>query len=303
MSVQSIQKFQIHYYFDDVSHSMNAVVRNRAEKDLLEAIKRVGEITEQEFQIESQAYGEGGLIETLVLIGAGVKVAEFLSPSINGVIQHYFTRDKEFDALQKQKLSQEIRGIELDNEKKELELQQLFEDKQAQRNVSSYYKKIEGYSKVKSIGFKSGDSAELIVRREQFKDFILVDDTTILEDDNAEIEIISPVLKEGRYKWRGKYLGEPIDFSMGDAKFKDDVIHCRHSFSNGNTIHCHLQITITYDEFGDEKRKSYSVRKVYGVKYHDEVFTRMRPSGIKKKRDDMEKEHTQSLFGEIGGEE
>ena len=27
------QKYQIHYYFDDKSHSMNAFVRNKAEKD------------------------------------------------------------------------------------------------------------------------------------------------------------------------------------------------------------------------------------------------------------------------------
>lgn len=298
--MSNIQPFRTHYYFDDESHSMNAFVRNRAEKDLLEAIKRVGVITELEFQIETQAYNEGGLIETLIITGSALSVVKFLSPAINGVIQHYFTRDKELDALQKQKLAEEIKNIQLDAQKKEWELQQLFDDKQAQRHISNYYKKIEAYSKVKSIGFKSGDAPELIVRREQFKDFILVDDTTVIEDENAEIEIISPVLKEGRYKWKGRYNGEKVDFSMGDSKFKQDVIERKHSFSNGITILANLQITTTYDEFGDEKSKSFSVKKVYGIKPEDDVHWRMRPIGSKKKREVFESEHIKSLFSEEG---
>lgn len=297
MDTQDLQKFQIHYYFDDKSHSMNALVRNRAEKELLDAIQRISDITEQDFQIETQAYSEGGLIETLAFTTIGIAIGNFLSPAINGIIQHYFTRDKEFDNLKKQKLCQEIKGLELENEKKQFELEQLFYDKQVQRNVSSYYKKINGYAKVQSIGFKSNDFGELIVTKDHFKDFILIDDTTTIEDDDAEIKIISPVLIEGKYKWRGNYLENIIDFSMGDAKFKDDIINSKHSFSNGNTINCNLQITTTYDELGDEKRKSYSVRKVYAIKYYNETFPRLRPSGLKRKREKEQNEYKSSLFG------
>ncbi len=298
---ENIQQMQVHYYFDDESHSMNALVRNRAEKDLLEAIKRVGEVAETEFLIETKAYTEGGLIETLVLVGiVGIGTARFFGPAINGVLQHYLTRDKEYNDLKKQKLFQEVKGLELANQQKELELQQLFEDKQTIRHVSNYYKKIEAYPKVKSIGYRHvGDAEEIIVSREQFNDFILVDDTTVIEDDEAEIEIISPVLKEGKYKWRGKYEGEKIDFSMGDSKFKQDVIDRKHTFSNGVTIQACLQITITYDEFGDEKRKSYSVKKVYGIKPEDEQQWRMRPVGMKKKREEFENEHVKSLFEDM----
>lgn len=40
------------------------------------------------------------------------------------------------------------------------------------------------------------------------------DDEVISQDNDAMIEIISPVLKEGKYKWRGKYHNEKIDFSL-----------------------------------------------------------------------------------------
>ncbi|MBK6957738.1 MAG: hypothetical protein IPH22_04495 [Nitrosomonas sp.] len=61
------QRFQVHYYFDDESHSMNAFVRNRAEKDLLEAVKRVTELLEAPVEIETEAYQQGGLVEVLFI--------------------------------------------------------------------------------------------------------------------------------------------------------------------------------------------------------------------------------------------
>ena len=83
---------------------------------------------------------------------------------------------------------------------------------------------------------------------------------------------------------------------MGDSKFKQDVIECKHTFSNGITIQASLQIMITYDEFGDEKRKSHSVKKVYGIKSENETYWRIRPVGMKKKREEFDNDHVKSLF-------
>lgn len=293
-SNQEVQKLQIHYYFEDNSHSMNALVRNRAEKDLLDAIQRISEITENEIIVQSEAYAEGGLVETLVFVFSGLGVLKHFAPSINGVIQYHFTRDKELESLTKKKLQEEIKNLELDNFKKE---EDILEDKQTMRYISNFYKKIDAYPKIKSIGFKSlSDNTEYQVDKERFKEFVLHDDKTVIEDDEAEIDIISPVLKEGKYKWKGKYNNEKIDFSMGDSKFKDDVIHSKYSFSNGITILCQLQITITYDEFGDEKRRSHSVKKVYGIKQNSDTHVRLRPSGVRKKKEDFDAEHVKSLF-------
>ncbi|EAI7825586.1 hypothetical protein CNX21_08260, partial [Campylobacter jejuni] len=54
------QNFQIHYYFDDNSHSMNAFVRNAMEKDFLNFINEVGNILDIKIKLESQAREEGG---------------------------------------------------------------------------------------------------------------------------------------------------------------------------------------------------------------------------------------------------
>ncbi|EAI1989630.1 TPA: hypothetical protein SBB91_001728, partial [Campylobacter jejuni] len=53
------QNFQIHYYFDDNSHSMNAFVRNAMEKDFLNFINEIGNILDIKIKLESQAREEG----------------------------------------------------------------------------------------------------------------------------------------------------------------------------------------------------------------------------------------------------
>ena len=280
------QRFQVHYYFDDESHSMNAFVRNRAEKDLLEAVKRILGIVEITSEIETEAYSEGGLVETLNLVVPSLSaVAIFLSPAINEILKHHFTKNKTDDAIKEETLkSLQLNNatIELDYEAK---LLKALEDKIVRRYVSNYYTIINGYKKIEEVGFKnlSAGTDEIVIPRSKFKDFILVDDKTVTEDDDAEIEIISPVLKEGTFSWRGTYKEDRIDFSMGDSKFKAEVINGQHQFANGFVMNCLLQITITFDEFGDEKRRSYSVRKVYAIKVNASGGYKLRHFGFKKK--------------------
>lgn len=290
------QKFQVHYYFDDESHSMNAFVRNRAEKDLLEAVKRVAEILEAPVEIETEAYQQGGLVEVLLIGWLGKEIIKFFSPAINEILKHHFTKSKTDDALKEETL----KGLQIDNAIKELDyadkLVKALEDKVVRRHVSNYYTKINGYEKVEKIGFRnlSPRTDEVIILRSKFKEFILVDDKTVTEDDDAEIEIISPVLKEGTFSWRGKYKEDRIDFSMGDSKFKSEVINGEHQFANGFVMTCLLQITITFDEFGDEKRRSHSVKKVYAIKESKSGTYKLRPIGLKRKIN-MDQ---QSLFDE-----
>ena len=89
MTQNSGVKFEIHYYLKDNSHAMNAFVRNKVEKDFLEAVKRIGELLDSELQIETEAYQEGGLIEILAFSGV---ILTFLAPSINDIITHYARR-------------------------------------------------------------------------------------------------------------------------------------------------------------------------------------------------------------------
>ena len=71
------------------------------------------------------------------------------------------------------------------------------------------------------------------IEKDQFKNFILsTDDLPLITDEEAFIEVISPVLKKGNFKWKGIYRGEPINFYMKDKKFKDSIFHQKVAFTN-----------------------------------------------------------------------
>ena len=298
----TFSRLEVHYYLKNRSHSMDAYVRNKAEKDLLDALRKIGALLDNELNIETEAYQEGGLIESLAI---GIPVLHYLSPAINDIITHYFTKDANLEELDSKIKEETLTNIQLDSLLKVKELEQdidrKLENKLVQKYVSNFYKRIDDYQKVEKIGFRDieNDTKELIVDRAYFKNFILEDNITIEEDDDAMIEIISPVLKEGRYNWRGKYKGEKIDFSMGDSKFKQEVIEGKHTFLNGSMILCQLQIKTTFDEFGDEKRKNYSVQKVYATQEIKLGELRLRESGRKKQKQQWYDEHCPSLFDEI----
>jgi len=283
MSEKLKHKFQIHYYLKDDSHSMDAETRNRAEKDFLDAVSRIAELSGTPLTIETVAYEEGGLKEIYVFLGITIT---FLSPSINNVITYYFTQDKEIAELDKKIKEETLKGLQLDNAVKESELLKALSDKKVIRSVSAFYKKVEKYEKVHQIGFMgvSSDSKEHVIERKDFGKFILHDSKELIEDDDAEIEIISPVLNRERFKWRGLYKDEQIDFSMGDGSFKQEVESGQHSFLHGSTIVCHLNITITYDDFGDEVKKSYSVSEVHSITHYKKEEPVLRQSGLRKER-------------------
>ncbi len=295
-------KFELHYYLKDNSHAMNAFIRNKAEKDFLEAVKRIGELLDSELKIETEAYKEGGLKELIVIGGI---VLGFLSPSINDIITHYATQDTQIEALDKKVKEATLKNLELDSKKKELEIEEQInkklDDKLTKKYISNFYKRIDSYDKVEKIGYKSleKDGLEYIVERKDFKSFILHDDITISEDDDAMIEIISPVLKEGKYNWRGRYKNEKIDFSMADSKFKQEVIEGKHKFSNGSLINCHLEIKVTFDEFGDEKSRNYRVLQVFGTQELELGELKLREAGKKRNQQKWLNEHQKSLFDDI----
>lgn len=296
------QKFELHYYLKDNSHAMNAFVRNKAEKDFLEAVKRIGELLDSELQIETEAYQEGGLIEILAIV---LPTLHYLSPALNDIITHYATRDTQAETLDKKIKEATLQNLELDNQQKTLEIEEQIEkklnDKLVQKYISNFYKKIDAYEKVEKIGYRSleNNEDEYIVERKDFKNFILHDDTTMSEDDDAMIEIISPVLKEGKYNWRGRYKNEKIDFSMADSKFKQEVIDGKHKFSNGSLINCHLEIKVTFDEFGDEKGRSYRVLQVFGTQELELGELKLREAGKKRKYQKWVEEHQGSLFDDM----
>ena len=64
-----VSKLELHYYFQDSSHSMDAYIRNKCEAELLALIKEVSAITGLDVSLDAEALREGGLRNVWKVLG------------------------------------------------------------------------------------------------------------------------------------------------------------------------------------------------------------------------------------------
>ena len=228
---------ELHYWLKNQSHSMDAFVQNKCEHELLLILKEIANKFNPNILIETEAFGEGGLrrwfniisgIEnknasitiafiTAFAIGITVTpVATGLSEIAKKFVDHLF-EDNELKSLLKEKTEIEIQNLKLDAE---IKLQQLSQNKSIIKRKSNFYLGLKGYLNTDKVTFSLEDKTkksikEIDVHRNNFDDYIIFSDELEPEiDENAVIEIISPILKKGNYKWRGIYNGKVLSFNM-----------------------------------------------------------------------------------------
>ena len=278
--MKEAEYFGLHYYLQYGSHSMDALVRNKCEREVLAVLFEVSRQLNVPLSLETYAHSEGGLKELWKAIGKNSTQLTLVLAVIVLLFSRFPMVDPELTELEKE-------AIRLEIEKKQLEIENLKADSprtqertlQAAEAVaqalqsnpkiavrrSNYYKLLIEYHKVDCVGYKSSptmlnDLSELIVKRQDFSRFILGTDKLPVEvDENALIEIVAPVLAEGNYHWRGFYLGKPISFVMLDAGFKASIIAKQIHFQNGTKLQCVLNIYRKFDEMGEVSITGYSV--------------------------------------------
>jgi hypothetical protein len=249
--------------------------------------------------IETEALGEGGLRKWFRIS----KTAKNRRPLISGtvlvtiattLIVNPFgaglgkTAEKLVEELFKGKEEKhiEIEGKRLDNEKKKAEIENITVDtklKQEQlhkspavsKRRSNFYEGMAKYPKLSKISFSVKDennvnTVEYTVHRNEFQNFVLkTDEIEPLEVENAVVEIISPVLKSGKFKWRGIYNGDVLSFNMLSDNFKQLVQDGTVEFKNGTTIKCDLEIKRKMNSEGEEENTEYNIVAVH--EYFDET--------------------------------
>ncbi|WP_313255086.1 hypothetical protein [Empedobacter sp.] len=295
-------KLEIHYYFSDGSHSIDAEVYLSNLKNVLDIIKTISSTFKIIHKIEIEPAKEGGFETYITVIEESLKAFPYLSETLTGCASFLLANPakKLFDNFFKTKIEKEsdqidfeIKKLELeekniDVENKKLELEKRKEDlllntkkieeksNNLQDNLkiitsrSNFYKEVNKIKKVKKIGFNNfinneSNNEEQIVKKELFKNFIV--DTPELNsiiDKQAEIEIISPVLdKDKPYKWKGKLNGEDITINMKSNIFKSEVQSGRIKFKKGSKFISNLEIKRKYDANGNIKVTSYDLLNVW----------------------------------------
>jgi hypothetical protein len=265
-------KLELHYYLEGKSHSMNAMLRNECEKELLKMFNEVVSVLEIDVLIESEAYSEGGLKEKWKLLGKHSPQLTLIAAVLAIVLSRIPVENKELVNLQ-------IENLKLDNEIKKKEIKTNTDSIKDNSEVtpelvekvvealennyklvwhrSNFYKKLNFYPKVEKISTSTLDvnnapvSEEKTVLKQEFGAFILRSDKFPQNiDDEAIIEIISPVLKKGDFQWKGFYKSEIIGFKMKDKDFKKAVANKQIEFVNGFTIKCVLHQSRKIDDMG-----------------------------------------------------
>ncbi|MEZ9432286.1 hypothetical protein AB4224_02880 [Vibrio lentus] len=283
MQLTHSTKLQLHYYLENSSHSMDALARNKCESEIIAIVQEVAKALNTHIVIEAEARKEGGLRDVLTFVNANVAVISVVVSVVGIVISRIPTADPELEHLQKEDLKLSIleRKARLANLEKEIAEDNLSQDtveKVAElvdsnykvvTRKSNFYKQLNSTPKVTKVGINGLDSdgeeafKEAMVERTDFKRFILHSNVLPVHvEENAIVEIISPVLRSGRHKWKGLYEGESISFSMNDKDFKQDVLSEQISFTHGAAIKCVLHIHRKIDEVGDIVITGYSVDTV-----------------------------------------
>lgn len=277
---------ELHYWLKNQSHSMDAFVQNKCEHELLSIIDEIARKFNSKVIIETEPFGEGGLrrwftvvsgiennkgiITTTLIIGFAAAI--FVAPittSITEITKTFIERlfdDDELKALTKEKLKIEIENLKLDTE---IKIQQLSESKTVTKRRSNFYLALKTYPKTDKVSFsienheKQRIHEEVVVQRSDFDEYILFsEDLEPITDENAVIEIISPILKKGNYKWRGIYKDKVLFFNMKSNEFKTLVQTGKIEFKNGSTINCVLEINRKMNSDGEEVITGYDIVSV-----------------------------------------
>ena len=277
-------KFELHYYFADQSHSMKALTRNKCEHELLQIINEVAFQLGIKVEIDAEALQEGGLREVWDFVGENSSQLTVIILLLTFLVTCIPDGNKKLEELQAKEteLSIEEKKLNIEKLKKELrknedleniDLDALISDFNTHLKIikykSNFYSQLSENKKVIKISTNAltldntSIDADKVVERKDFKKFILTTDNLPPEiDEKAEIEIVSPVLKQGNYKWKGIYQGEVITFYMKDSEFKHSVISGSVPFKSGTFLECVLEKSRKVDNFGEIITTGYSVNTV-----------------------------------------
>lgn len=121
-------KLELHYFFseEDKTHTMDAVIRNKCEHELLQIVSTVSKELGFQLKIETEAYEEGGLVEFYNFIGSAegqaiMALSNFAITVIGIIVARIPLRKSKLD-IKEQKLSIKEKKLNIEAQKLNLKL-------------------------------------------------------------------------------------------------------------------------------------------------------------------------------------
>ncbi len=262
---------------------MDALVLNKCERELLELTRTIAKVSGVSVHMETEPMGKGGLKSWLTLIAKAPKktppaklalvnllvAASITTPnqgSLSEVLKSLLDKlmeEKEGDKTAHDQRKQDIKALKAEALSV---IPKLDQHPVIRKRRSTFYDLLRKYAKVKSFSVTLTDEArkplldEQMVERDQFKTFLLSSAAVAPQIiEQAQIEIISPVLVKGRHKWKGNYNGAPISFIMKSDDFMTMVQSGKVEFKSGSAITCTLEVEKKISSTGAERITGYNI--------------------------------------------
>ncbi|MFP9097427.1 hypothetical protein ACLI09_00100 [Flavobacterium sp. RHBU_24] len=286
-------KLKLHYYFNDDSHNIDALFRNQCENELLHIFTEISNSLDLKLYIESEPPKEGGFAEFWKFLSDNNIQITLLITLATLIVSRKPVENKKLTQLQ-------IENLELDNELKRKELEKLNLKTLTENDItndlitklldllmlnykiiwrrSNFYKKANIYPKITKISTQRflddipiGNEKQ--VRQDRFSNYILhSDELPDIEIEEAQIDLISPVLKPGKFLWKGFYSNQIISFEMLDDTFQSMVQHGKIKFNSNVSISTVMNQKRKIDDKGAIKASKIQILLVIdytidGVKY------------------------------------
>lgn len=289
--MDAIRYIELHYHLSDGSHSMNAFVFNKCEHEILGILNEIAAKLGFWPQIEIEPIENGGVrswfklkqekatLQDLVFVAVlAALVTNILSVPIQELEKEVvvalidkFLEDSEIKELEKERDKLQLQ-LEIQDLKEKLGIKiDAVDTSLIKKKRSNFYESMLGSPKIENFTIAAENAqrdatATYSVTRERFSNFVMkTNQLDPLVDDHAIIEIISPVLKKGKYKWSGIYQDVPIHFAMNSREFKNMVEVGAVSFKNGSVIDCRLISHRKIDEEGCAQITKHEVDLVNSI--------------------------------------
>ena len=317
--LNTINKLQFHYWFSDKTHTMDAMVHNKCEREVLEIAKIVAKLIGVSITIETEPSAKGGLkswltlatkspkhklankialVNILVLTTMVAGGNTNLNQVLNTLLNNLFA-DREIDEAQQQVLAKQIDLLKADAVNY---LPLVEQNSLIKKRRSNYFDLLRKYQKVKSLSIVLTDNLkkpiteEQLVGRDNFKSFKVTTGSIVKQVvENIEVQIISPVLVKGNHKWKGTYKDEPISFTMKADEFMVLVQSGKVEFKSGSSINCKLEIEKKVNTAGIEKITGYNIIGVES--YSENGKTMLTPETKQRQKETAISKKQLDLFG------
>lgn len=280
-------KLELRYGFNDKSTYIDATIRHRCEKEILQLIRSLSDMLDVRLTVydEPHTFQEGfkdiwcvaGESVRCISVVLNLAMQILVRPTLSVGGQPLVERSEGDDERMQKELARFRRDLKREARGVPHALVELLANSPRFCKIkSNFYEALRGYPKITKITLRELNEAGrsrsglLEVKRESFDFYILrSDDLPTQRDTRAVIEIISPVLTDARYRWKGIYNkgGATIDFYMQDEEFKRQMVEDKIAFASGMCIECVLEIARRLSELGEVINVSYTVTTVIRTRF------------------------------------